>query len=125
MDTTLVVRVIVLVVSLAGCIVLLFAGFRMAGVRKRKDPEDTTLHRIPKDKLIRATLLLLGSVLCMSVAYMSMHYPDYVNGVCTMDQLITACIVAVAKSFGWIVLIPWLLNIFAKSGHRGSDTDKM
>ena len=52
MDTVLVVRVIVLVISLAGCIALLFAGFRMAGVRRRKDPEDTTLHRIPKEKLM-------------------------------------------------------------------------
>ena len=37
-----------------------------------------------------------------------------------------SALISVTKSYGWIVLIPWLLSLFRKPRHRNTnDTDKM
>ncbi|MBO4927325.1 MAG: hypothetical protein J5379_03625 [Clostridiales bacterium] len=123
MDTVLLIRVIVMIAGIVGAVILCFAGFKGTNRELKKD-EGT--NSIPKPVLIKSTLLLVGAILCVVLAYIAMHYPDYQDGVCSFSELIIGCLVSVVRSLGWIALIPWLLNLFRITGSpRRNDTDKM
>lgn len=120
--TTSIVCVVAIVICLVGAIVLLFIGFRDTN---REFKKDDGAHLIPRKVLIRTTFFLIGALLCVSGCYFAMNYKSYYDGTCSLGELIFACFVAVLRSFGWIVLIPWLMNLFRKTAPRRNDTDKM
>ncbi|MBR5976094.1 MAG: hypothetical protein IK020_13080 [Clostridiales bacterium] len=114
-NSVLIIRTIVMLAGLIGAIVLLFVGFRGTNRELKKDDAS---HTVPRDVLIRSTLLLLCAVLCVVISYVAMHYPEYQEGNCTLSELVLVCFLSVAKSLGWIVAIPWLMNLFRKTARR-------
>ena len=113
MDRTIVIiRTIVTFAGLIGAVVLLFVGFR--GTTKELKKDDAT-RTVPREVLIRSTIYLVCALLCVVISYAAMHFTEYQEGACSFGQLLLGCFVSVLRSFGWIVLIPWLLNLFRKT----------
>ena len=110
-NTVLIIRTVVMLAGLIGAVVLLFLGFRGTNRELKND----TTKTVPRQVLIRSTILLACAMLCVVISYIAMHYPDYQEGTCTLTELILACFLSVLKSLGWIVLIPLLLNLFRKT----------
>lgn len=107
--TTTIIMALVLLAAIVGAAVLFVVGFK--GTSK-KFKEDEGAHMVPKKVLIRTTIFWIGGLLCVAVAYFANNYKSYYNGECGLTELIFACLVSVLSHFGWIVLIPWLLNMF-------------
>lgn len=106
------IRVVIMLVSMIGAFVLLFVGFRAPTKELQKDDGP---HKIPKEILIRSTIMLVGCVLLLGVFAACSNYEDYQNGLCTLSELFTTNIGRIIIKFGWVVLFPWLFNIFAKT----------
>ncbi len=124
-NTLKAVFTVVFLVGLVASIVFLFIGIRTTTKEMKKEEGPGV---IPKKILIRSTLFLIASVLCMAVSYFGMHIEDYYDGLCSMGTLIFSCLASVLRSFGWIILIPWLMNLFKKTARPDDDdkdTDKM
>lgn len=112
-----------MLIALIGAIVFLFIGIRCTtkAVKKQDKPEP-----LAREVLVRSTIFLLISNLCMGLCYVGMHYDDYYNGVCSLGELLFSCFASAFRSYGWIILIPWLINMFRRRpGPKTDDTDKM
>lgn len=107
--TTSIIMAAVMLVALIGAIILFFIGFKGTINELKKDDG---AHRVPKKVLIRSTLFLVGALLCLAVTYFANNYKTYYNGECSLTELIFACLVSILSHFGWIALIPVLLNMF-------------
>ena len=107
--TTSIILAAVMLVALIGAIILFFIGFKGTINELKKDDG---AHRVPKKVLIRSTLFLVGALLCLAVTYFANNYKTYYNGECSLTELIFACLVSILSHFGWIALIPVLLNMF-------------
>ena len=114
-QSVVIIRTIIMLAGLIGALVLLFIGFRGPNRELKKNDCENV---IPKDVLIRSTILLVAAMLCLVISYTAMHYTEYYEGNCSMTELVLACFVSVLKSLGWIVLIPWLMNLFRKNSLR-------
>ena len=107
--TTSIIMAAVMLVALIGAVILFFIGFKGTINELKKDDG---AHRVPKKVLIRSTLFLVGALLCLAVTYFANNYKTYYNGDCSLTELIFACLVSILSHFGWIALIPVLLNLF-------------
>lgn len=122
MDAAMIATIIALI-TLAGAVVLLCIGFRGV-IKSLKEGSEST--KIPKKILIRSTLFLAGSLVCVWICYCALHFKDYLDGVCTLSELITTHLFSVLKGYGWIAVIPWLLSFMRFSTRPNyQDTDKM
>ena len=84
--TTSIIMAAVMLVALIGAVILFFIGFK------------GTINELKKDDL--------------AVTYFANNYKTYYNGDCSLTELIFACLVSILSHFGWIALIPVLLNLF-------------
>lgn len=105
-------RVFLMFASMIGGFVLLFIGFRdpTKELKKADGP-----HKIPKEIIVRSTILLVLAVLFLGIFAACSHYDEYQNGLCTLEELFLANIERIAIKFGWVVLFPWLFSIFTKN----------
>lgn len=123
MDTVLLIRAIAFFVLLIIAVILLFVGLRPPIKAMQADNATGT---IPKKMVWRSSLILFASMVALVLSIAALHFEDYLNNVCTLPQLLISALISVTKSYGWIVLIPWLLSLFRKPRHRNTnDTDKM
>lgn len=122
MDAPMIATIIALI-TLAGAVVLLCIGFRGV-IKALKQGSEST--KIPKNILIRSTLLLVASLLCVWICTCALHFKDYLDGLCTLSELATTHLFSVLKGYGWIAVIPWLLSFMRFSTRPNyQDTDKM
>ncbi len=117
------IATIIFLIALVVTIILLFAGFRVVNKSLK---EGGTSTKIPKQILIKGTLLVLASVVSLWIAYCALHFKEYLDGVCTLSELATTYLFDVLKKYGWVVVLPWLLSYMRFSTRSNSnDTDKM
>ncbi|MBR2750516.1 MAG: hypothetical protein IKD90_05245 [Clostridiales bacterium] len=123
MDISLVIRTILAFGGLIGCVVLLFIGFGKTIKFLKKEDRSTS---VPKDILIKSTLLIIAALALMIVSFVASKYNDVTDGVCTFSELVLSYVVHVVKSYGWIAAIPFLLNLMRRTSRPNyNDTDKM
>ena len=120
-QTTSAVCLAIFVIALVAAVVLVFMGF--SGVNRELKKDDAS-NAVPKKVLVRSTLFLVGAVLAMVVCYSAMNYKKVYEGSCSTTELVLACLISCAKTYGWIAAIPWLMSLFRRQSLRGG-TDHM
>lgn len=113
------------VLGLIAAVVLVFLGFK--GVNRELKKDDAT-HVVPKNVLVRSTLFLVGAVFAIVICHFASNYKVVYEGTHSATELFLACLISIAKKFGWIAAIPWVMSLFRKQSlgiRRGNDTDKM
>ncbi|MBR5416633.1 MAG: hypothetical protein IK109_01230 [Clostridiales bacterium] len=113
------------VLGLIAAVVLVFLGFKGVNCELKKD--DAT-HVVPKNVLVRSTLFLVGAVFAIVICHFASNYKVVYEGTHSATELFLACLISIAKKFGWIAAIPWVMSLFRKQSlgiRRGNDTDKM
>lgn len=109
---------IIQLLSGLGAAVTIFIGLYMSV--KKLNPEDRS-SEIPKDIVYKSTRLLVIGLLLYTVTksltlYSSAPSEDYFS--CA-----GAALVSVLKTFGFIILIPFLLNYVRVSNYKKKTTD--
>ena len=104
-----------LIAAVVGIIVFFFLAFK--GVA-REYKKDEGAHLIPRNVLIKASIFLVIACIRLGAIEFIINYKTYYLGECSLSELITACFVSTLWHWGWIVLIPWLLNMFRRSTLR-------
>ena len=77
MDISLVIRTILAFGGLIGCVVLLFIGFGKTIKFLKKEDRSTS---VPKDILIKSTLLIIAALALMIVSFVASKYNDVTDG---------------------------------------------
>lgn len=113
--TTAMVITGVLIAAIVGVIVFIFLAFKDVA---REYKRDEGAHLIPRNILIKATIFLAIACICLGAIEFLNNYKTYYTGQCSLSELITACLVATLWHWGWIPLVPWLLNMFRRSSLR-------
>jgi len=123
MNISLIIRSVLAIGGMIGSVVLLFLGFGMT-IRfiKKHDRSEP----VPKETLVKSTLLVIGALLLMMISLIASKYSDVIEGNTTFSDLVLYYLAYVFKSYGWIAAIPFLLNLMRRTSRPNyDDTDKM
>lgn len=107
--TTAMLCLIGILAGVAGIFTFFILGYRNVS---REFKKDEGAHMITKKTLIQSTLFIVGGLVCIILIYFCLNYKTYYMGECGLTELIFACFVSVLSHWGWMVLVPWLLNMF-------------
>ena len=107
--TTGILCLVGILLGIAGMFAFFIVAYRNVSQEFKKDEG---AHLITKKTLIQSTLFIIGGLMCVILIYFCMNYKTYYNGECRLTELIFACFVSVLSHWGWMVLVPWLLNLF-------------
>ncbi|MBR6254483.1 MAG: hypothetical protein IKR22_03510 [Clostridiales bacterium] len=110
--TTAIMCGIGLIVAIAGIITFFILAFRDVA---REYKKDDGAHMLSKKVLIRSTIFIIAALLCLLLFNFCNNYKTYYMGECRLTELIFACFVSGFSYWGWILLVPWLLNLFRKT----------
>ncbi len=122
-SASLAFRSVLAIGGLIGTVVLLFIGFGKTIKFMKKEERSTP---VPKNTILKSTLIVVAALVLMMISLIASKYGDVIDGNCTFAELIRYYIVYVARTYGWIAAIPWLLNLMRRSSRPSyDDTDKM